>query len=70
MLDNLENTYKADGITIESNYGLKWDIKDANDDFICMSEDISDNCIGVTMEQAEFIIETLSKIIKEFKEGN
>jgi len=69
MLNNLENTYKYEGITIESNYGLKWDIKDVNDDFICMCEDISDNCIGVTMKQAEFIIKTLSKIIKEFKKG-
>lgn len=67
MLNNLENTYKENGLTIDSNYGLKWDIKDVNDDFICICEDISDNCIGITMEQAEFIIEVLSKIVKELK---
>jgi len=68
MLEDLENRYKSNGITIESNYGSRWNYKDVNDDFICICEDTSDNCIGITLKQAEFIIKTLNKVIFNFRQ--
>ena len=73
---NLDKEYKFNNIRISSNYmdmeakSFIWNYKTKDKDFIHIEniDDLDHIGISCTLQEAEFMIEILSKIVKEYKE--